>query len=100
MFVGINRRGDDEWKAPVEIVTRDEGRTYGFVTGGMAYNIALWQFSLEPSGEGTKLTQQYELRNLSPLMKENGQAEIDRRMANMREGITSTLAGIKAAAEG
>lgn len=39
------------------------------------------------------------LRNLSPLMKEHGQPEIDYRMANMREGITGTLAGIKAAAE-
>ncbi|MCP5025929.1 MAG: SRPBCC family protein, partial [Actinomycetia bacterium] len=99
MFVGINRRGDDEWKAPVEIVARTEGETWGFVTGGMAYNIALWQFDLEPHGAGTRLTQSYELRNLSPLMKENGQSEIDYRMANMREGITGTLAGLKAAAE-
>ncbi|MDH4144946.1 MAG: SRPBCC family protein [Acidimicrobiia bacterium] len=99
MFVGVNRRGEDEWKAPVEVVTRDEGKVFGFVTGGLDWNIALWRYSLEPAGAGTRLTEYYELRNLSPLMKEHGQPEIDRRMANMRESIRATLEGMKAAAE-
>ena len=101
MFVGVNRRGDDEWKAPVEIVQRDEGRVFGFVTGGMDYNIALWQYQVEANESGgTKLIEYYELRTLSPLMKENGQPEIDRRRNNMIESIRATLEGMKATAEG
>lgn len=100
MFVGINRRDGAEWKAPVEIVARDEGRTFGFVTGGMAYNIALWQYQLEPLDDGgTRLTEYYELRNLSPLMQEHGQPEIDKRRDNMITSIRATLENLKAAAE-
>ena len=100
MFVGVNRRDDQEWKAPVEIVQRDEGQVFGFITGGMEYNIALWQYQVEPNESGgTTLTEYYELRTLSPLMKENGQPEIDLRRDNMIESIRATLEGMKAAAE-
>lgn len=98
-FVGVNRLGDQEWKAPVEIVERDENRAFAFVTGGLAYNIARWRYVLEPTAQGTRLSEQYELRTLSPLMKENGQPEIDQRMLNMRTSIRATLLGLKAAAE-
>jgi len=100
MFVGINRLGEDEWKAPVEIVEREEGKAFGFVTGGMKYNIALWKYIVEDNGSGgTKLTEYYELRNKSPLMEENGQPEIDKRRDNMIESIRATLQGMKASAE-
>lgn len=100
MFVGINRLGDEEWKAPVEIVERDEGRSFGFVTGGMEYNIALWRYVVEPDGNGgTTLTENYELRTLSPRMKEFGQPEIDLRRQNMISSIRATLENMKAAAE-
>jgi hypothetical protein len=98
-FVGINRRGDDEWKALVEIIERDEPRSYAFVTGGTALNFVLWQYLLEPEGGGTKLTEYWELRNLSPIMVERGDGEVAYRMANMRESMRATLVGIKACAE-
>lgn len=100
MFVGINRLGDEEWKAPVEIVERDEGRSFGFVTGGMEYNIALWQYVVEENDSGgTTLTENYELRTLSPRMKEHGQDEVDLRRQNMITSIRNTLVGMKTAAE-
>lgn len=99
MFVGVNKLDGVEWKAPVEIVERDEGRTFGFVTGGMEYNIALWQYELEPTDGGTNLTERYELRTLSPLMIENGQNEVDVRRQNMITSIRATLENMKAAAE-
>lgn len=101
MFVGVNKLGDTEWKAPVEIVERTEQQSFGFVTGGMEYNIALWQYELEPTADGgTNLTERYELRTLSPLMKENGQSEVDYRRDNMIASIRATLENMKAAAEG
>ncbi len=103
-FVGINRRGDQEWKALVEIVEREEGSSFAFVTGGTGLNYVCWRYVIEPqviesSGEGTRLTEQWALRNLSPIMIEGGQAEVDRRVANAKESLAATLAGMKAEAE-
>ncbi len=98
-FVGVNRKGDQEWKAPVEIVEADAPRTWAFVTGGVAMNIALWKYIVEPSGEGSRLTEYYELRTLPPTMVDGGQAAIDERIATNTESMRATLAGIKAAAE-
>lgn len=99
MFVGVNRIGDDEWKAPVEIVERDEGRSFAFVTGGLEYNIALWRYQLDEIEGGTRLTENYELRTLSPRMKEHGQSEVDYRRENMISSIRATLTNLKTAAE-
>lgn len=98
-FVGINRRGAQEWKGMVEIVERDEGRSFAFVTGGAALNYVYWRYHLEADGDGTVLTEQWELRNLSPPLIEGGEAEVARRVANAKESIAATLAGVKAAAE-
>jgi hypothetical protein len=88
-----------EWKALVEIIERDEGHTFGFVTGGAALNLVLWKYIVEPTGEGTRLTEYWELRNLSPIMVEKGEPEVAYRMANMRESMRATLEGIKRTAE-
>ncbi len=98
-FVGVNRRGDQEWKGLVEIVERDECRAFAFVTGGVALNFVFWRYQLEPDGDGTLLTEQWALRNLSPIMIENGEAEVAQRVANAKESIAATLAGLKRAAE-
>lgn len=98
-FVGINRRGDQEWKALVEIVERDEEKAFAFVTGGTALNYVQWGYRLEPEADGTRLTEHWELRNLSPIMVEGGEEEVARRRANAVESLQATLANMKAAAE-
>ena len=98
-FVGINRIGDDEWKALVEIIVREENKAFAFVTGGTAMNLIHWRYDLEPTDSGTTLTESWTLMNLSPLMIEHGDEEIQFRAANARESITATLQGMKAAAE-
>ena len=84
----------------VEIVEAEPGRCWAFVTGGVAMNIALWKYTIEPTGAGCRLTESYELRTLPPTMVDGGQEAIDQRMATNRESVRATLAGIKAAAEG
>ncbi len=98
-FVGVNRRGEQEWKGLVEIVERDEGRSYAFVTGGVALNFVFWRYVLEAEGDHTLLTEQWALRNLSPIMIENGASEVAQRVANAKESIGATLAGLKRIAE-
>ena len=98
-FVGINRSGDQEWKAPVEIVENDPNRCFAFVTGGLEYNFALWKYTIEPNPGGCTLTESYELRRKTPTMEAEGQPAIDARMEAMRTSIRATLEGLKATAE-
>lgn len=98
-FVGINRRGDVEWKALVEIVERQEEQAFAFVTGGAALNFVHWRYQLEADGDATVLTEQWALRNLSPIMIENGDTEVAQRVANAKESIGATLAAMAKAAE-
>ena len=58
-----------------------------------------WRYDLEPNDSGTTLTESWALMNLSPLMIEHGDEEVQFRAANARESITATLQGMKAAAE-
>ena len=99
MFVGINRRDGEEWKAPVEIIRRVDNEDFAFVTGGLEYNIVLWRYQLAPKGDGTTLTETWTLRKLSPRMVEHGQGEVDQRSHNARTSIRATLEAMKAAAE-
>ena len=63
-FVGINRRDGIEWKAPVEIVEREEGRSFAFVTGGTGLNLVLWRYELAADGDGTVLTEEWRCATL------------------------------------
>ena len=98
-FVGINRRDGFEWKGLVEIVERDEERVFAFVTGGTALDYVQWKYVLEPDGDGTVLSEHWELRNLSPMLIEGGDAEVAQRVANAHESLHATLHNMKAAAE-
>jgi hypothetical protein len=98
-FVGINRRDGVEWKALVEVVEREEGRSYAFVTGGAEFDIVMWRYELEPDADGTVLTERWQLRNRAFYDDRGGDEEISRRAANARESIAATLQGMKAAAE-
>ncbi|MPY92485.1 MAG: hypothetical protein GEV08_05270 [Acidimicrobiia bacterium] len=99
MFVGVNQRAGREWKAPVEIVEREPGRSFAFVTGGLEYDIALWKYDVASTPAGTRLTESYELHNLSPQLVEGGDAAFEDRMDAMRTSIRATLEGMKASAE-
>jgi uncharacterized protein YndB with AHSA1/START domain len=98
-FVGVNRRDGVEWKALVEIVEREEGRSFAFVTGGSELSLVQWRYELQPDGDGTVLTEQWTLNKPEFFLDQGGEAEVARRAANARESIAATLAGMKATAE-
>jgi uncharacterized protein YndB with AHSA1/START domain len=98
-FVGVNRRDGAEWKAPVEIIEREEGRSYAFVTGGREMDLALWRYELQPDGDGTVLVEEWQLRNRPFFVEMGGEEEVQRRAANARDSIAATLQGMKATAE-
>jgi class 3 adenylate cyclase/tetratricopeptide (TPR) repeat protein len=98
-FVGINRRDGEEWKAPVEIVEREEERAFAFVTGGREMNLVLWRYELQPDGDGTVLSEQWTMTNPAYFLERGGEDEVARRAAHARESMAATLQGMKTTAE-
>jgi uncharacterized protein YndB with AHSA1/START domain len=98
-FVGVNRRDGTEWKGMVEIIEREEERSFAFVTGGTELNLAQWRYELEPDGDGTVLTESWTLTNPGFFREQGGDAELVRRASNAKESIAATLAGMKTTAE-
>lgn len=99
-FTNLNRAGELEWKTSAEVVRFTPERELAF---RVAENWVIWSFALEPSGDGSRLTQRREVPDgLSELSIEltdgfmGGQAAFT---AATRAGMRQTLEGIKAAAE-
>ena len=69
------------------------------MTGGTELNLVLWRYELQPDGDGTTLTEQWQLRNRTFFLEAGGEEEITRRSTNAAESIAATLEGMKAAAE-
>lgn len=99
-FTNINREGDLEWKTTAEIVRFLPEREVAF---RVEENWVVWAFSLEPTPNGSRLTQRREapdgISELSLQLTDGfmgGQAAFT---AATRSGMRQTLLGIKTAAE-
>ena len=62
-------------------------------------NLISWRYLITPNEDGVTLSEHWDLLNLSPMMIENGQPEIDKRAANAKESIGATLKAMKITAE-
>lgn len=100
-FTNLNRAGDLEWVTHGEVVRFEPGRELAF---RIEENWTVWSFSLSPEGDGTRLVQRRETPDgISPLSREFADAYLggqEQFAATIREGMTETLASVKATAEG
>jgi uncharacterized protein YndB with AHSA1/START domain len=95
------RRGPSWFNKPV-VTAATPGREFAFNRSGPGIGSYTWRYELEPIDSGTRLTESFTAER--PLgkamtwitMKWTGSADRD---ADLREGMTTTLARIKAAAE-
>lgn len=99
-FTNLNRDGDLEWKTTAEVVRFIPERELAF---RVAENWVIWSFTLEPTPDGTRLTQRREapdgVSELSAQLTDGfmgGQAVFT---AATRAGMRQTLLGIKSTAE-
>jgi uncharacterized protein YndB with AHSA1/START domain len=100
-FTNLNRAGELEWATHGEVVRFEPGRELAF---RIEENWTVWSFSLSPEGDGTRLVQRREtpdgLSELSRTAVETRFGGQEVFTASMRDGMSRTLAAIKAAAEG
>lgn len=102
-FKASNKGGrGPSWSNTPVVTVADPGRAFAFNRSGPGIGSYTWRYDLEPTPEGTRLTESFEAER--PLgkamtwitMKWTGSADRD---ADLHEGMLTTLSRIKAAAE-
>jgi Polyketide cyclase / dehydrase and lipid transport len=99
-YIGHNRAGDRSWSVPVLITTADRGRCFEFVTRPDEGPYVRWTYRLEPSEAGTRVTEVWDVEQLPPALQDRTQEQLDERSQATEAGMATTLAALKATAEG
>jgi uncharacterized protein YndB with AHSA1/START domain len=99
-FVGHNRggpRGLMKWSRSGRVLVVDPGREFAFVTEEGGKESTIWRYQLESVDDGTRITESYEVKTIPAWAR-----VLDiptNRARELREGMSHTLARLKAAAE-
>lgn len=99
-YIGHNKAGDRSWSVPVMITIADRGKCFEFVTRPDEGPYVRWAYRLELSGSGTQVTEVWDVEQLPPALQSLTQEQLDERSRNTEAGMATTLAAIKATAEG
>jgi len=99
-FLGHNRAGERAWSVPVMVTVADRGRCFEFVTHPDDGPCVRWTYRLEPSDAGTQVTEIWDVEQLSPGRRGQAQEQLDERSRYTEGMLTTTLAALKATAEG
>ena len=99
-FIGHNQAGERTWSAPVMVTQAERGRCFACVIGSDDGPYVRWTYRLEPSGNGTRVTEVWDVEKLPPALQSWTQAQLDERARYTAGMLTTTLAALKATAEG
>ncbi|HEX8771320.1 MAG TPA: SRPBCC family protein [Acidimicrobiales bacterium] len=101
-FKGYNRRGKAKWSTICEVIEAEPGRLFAFAVGGAAKPETVWRYRVAPIPEGVEVSESFELVKplgfFSRLVTRVTTGVKDRR-GDLEEGVRSTLAALKHAAE-
>ena len=100
-FTGRNELPERTWETRSEVVVADPGREFAFVVLSTGTR---WGYTFTPVEGGTQVTESWEFPPagfavFQERFGEDAQAQIADRSETSRNGITATLAAIKATAE-
>jgi hypothetical protein len=102
-FKGSNRSGFARWSTKPRVVAADEGREFAFATELRGKDLTKWSYRFEPDGDGTKVTESFEMMNDTPgyiNFTEKYVMRIKDRKADLEKNMQATLTRIKATVEG
>lgn len=98
-FEGYNRSAEREWTRECEVAEAEPGRGFTFVVGGVEANCTWWSYELEPTADGTTLTERWWIVNKTPAMVAATPEQFAGRVKLTKSMLATTLNGIKAEAE-
>ena len=102
-FKGSNRKGLVRWSTKPRVVVADAGREFAFCTELRGNDLTKWSYRFEPDGDGTKVTESFEMVNDQPATVTFAEKYIMRikdRKADLERDMLATLERIKATVEG
>jgi uncharacterized protein YndB with AHSA1/START domain len=102
-FKGSNKNGVFRWSTKPRVLVADEGREFAFATDLRGKDLTKWTYRFDPDGDGTKVTESFEMMNDVPGMInffEKYFMRIKDRRANLIANMEETLGRIKTAVEG
>ena len=102
-FKGSNKNGVFRWSTKPRVAVVEEGREFAFVTALGSKDITKWTYRFEPDGDGTKVTESFEMMSDMPgyiNFFEKHLMRIKDRHADLERNMQATLERIKAAVEG
>ena len=99
-YLGHNRAGERTWSVPVMVTIAERGRCFEFVTRPDEGPYARWTYRLEPHGAGTRVMEVWDIEQLPPAMQNASPEQREARAHYTETMLTTTLAAIKATAEG
>src|SRR5438105_7799336 len=92
-----NGRGPTYWTT-CTVIASEPGREFAFGVGGSDKPLSVWRYRLEPQGDGTDVTESFELRPVLPFRHYWSVLGWDRGRTN-RAGMRTTLERINAEVE-
>lgn len=100
-FTGRNELPHRTWETRSQVVAAEHGREFAWVVGD---GFVRWGFRMEPSDQGTRLTESWEflpggIAMFEQKFGDDAAAQIDDRTQQALDGIPRTLAAIKQIAE-
>jgi uncharacterized protein YndB with AHSA1/START domain len=101
-FKGSNRKGFVRWTTKPRVLVAHEGREFAFATDVRGKDLTKWTYRFEPDGDGTKVTESFEMMADVPgaiVFAEKYLMRIKDRKANLERDMQATLERIKAAVE-
>jgi len=101
-FKGHNRRGRAKWSTVCEVLESEPGQVFAFAVGKPAKPETVWRYRFDPVPDGVEVTESFEL--VKPLgfgsrIVTRVTTGVKDRPADLNEGLRSTLAALKQAAE-
>lgn len=101
-FKGTNQRGVARWSTKPRVVVADPGQEFAFVTGHLGRDMTRWTYRFEPTSDGTKVTESFEMLRDMPWyfrVADRLLMGIEDRKADLETNMGETLRRIKAATE-
>jgi uncharacterized protein YndB with AHSA1/START domain len=100
-FRGHNRRGRSRWSTTCTVLAAVPGEVFAFAVGSAENPQTVWRYQLTPDGAGTRVTESFLLPKplgLASRLRFRAAGARDRE-ADLEQGMRTTLARLKAAAE-
>jgi hypothetical protein len=93
-FKGTNARDKDSWYTIAKVVSYDPPRRFAFKVTFKMFNIARWEFAIEPAPGGCRVTETWTDRR-NALVRKQGDSDGFDRAEFTKESIRTTLERLK-----